>query len=409
MKLTGKKANLFIFIAFFCYLSAYVGRYSYSSALVVIKGMHGEDVAGLVTMFLFFSYGGGQLISGLLSKKFNSVYLVAIGLISSTICNAVLPTLISVNFSIVKYVWLVNGFSQSLLWCNLVKLISLNIEDKKLSSTLIIMTLSVTLGTFLSYALSAWFIGVNAYQLIFYTASALMLVGVVFWLIINLTVKPDKMVEEDKSPVKNEVVLTERVVSKTPFWFFMVSLFCAAIGAGFIRDGVQTWFPTILKDVFGKDDSISTLLSLALPLVSLLGVIIGQKVTDHMKKPAFSSSVALIGTSLLVLIVTLTLQFKLIALVIACFAISVMFMNIVVHNSTGVLPFRMKNYIHVGFVSGLLDSFIYVGSGIATYVLGALSSTLGWTEVFTIIIIVSFVLGVLSLIGSFINVKTEQF
>ena len=270
------------------------------------------------------------------------------------------------------------------------------------------MTLSVTLGTFLSYALSALYIDLEIYEAIFYTASALMLVGVVFWLIINL--KNAKFVSgEESKPTENKVILTEKVVSKTPFYFFMFSLFVAAIGAGFIRDGVQTWFPTILEDVFGMGESISTLLSLALPLVSLVGVIIGQKVTDHMKKPAISSGVSLLGTALLILIVTLTLKYELVALVILCFAISVMFMNIVVHNSTGVLPFRMKNYIHVGFISGLLDSFIYVGSGVATYVLGALSSTLGWSDVFTIIIIVAGVLGVISLIGGLINVKTEKF
>ena len=409
MKLTGKKANLFIFIAFFCYLVAYVGRYSYSSVLVVLKDIHGEDVTGLVTMFLFFSYGGGQLVSGLLSKKFNSVYLVAIGLTVSTACNLVLPLFINLNFNIVKFVWLVNGFAQSLLWCNLVKLISLNLEEKKISSTLIIMTFSVTLGTFLSYALSAWFINAEVYQAIFYTAGGLMAVGVVFWLIINLSFgKGRKGEQTSEEAPKNEVVLTERVTSKTPFVFFIISLFIAAIGAGFIRDGVQTWFPTILKDVYGMDGSLSTLLSLALPLVSLVGVVIGQKVTDHMKRPALSSGVALIGTALLVLVVTLTLNYKIVALVIACFAVSVMLMNIVVHNSTGVMPFRMKNYIHVGFISGLLDSFIYVGSGVATYALGALSGVLGWNEVFTIIIIVAGVLGVISLIGSFINVKTES-
>ena len=101
------------------------------------------------------------------------------------------------------------------------------------------------------------------------------------------------------------------------------------------------------------------------------------------------------------------LKFNVLALVIVCFALSVMLMNIVVHNSTGVMPFAMKNYLHVGLISGLLDSFIYLGSGIATYTLGVLSENHGWNGVFTVIVIVSLVIGVIGFIGGFIKPKTK--
>ncbi|MBR6737292.1 MAG: MFS transporter [Clostridia bacterium] len=406
MKLTGKKATLFIFICWLAYISAYLGRYSYSSVLTVLEGVYGKDVTGLVTMFLFFSYGLGQFVSGMLSKKFNSIYLIAIGLFTSALCNLLVPVLIGVNFGFVKYLWLVNGFAQSLLWCNLVKLISIYLDDAKTSSTLIIMSTTVTLGTFITYGLSAMFIELNVYKMSFYTASMVMTVALITWLVCGLSLTGGKV--HDKTEQKTEVVLTERVTSKPALALFMVSLFVAAISAGFIRDGIQTWFPTILKDVFGVGDSFSTLLTLTLPLVSFVGVFIGQKVTDNMKKPAISSGVSLIGTALFVLIVTLTLKLQIIAIVIICFAFAVMLMNIVVHNSTGVMPFRMKSYMHVGFISGLLDSFIYVGSGLATYVLGALSDYLGWVDVFTILIIVALITGVLALIGGFISVKTQR-
>lgn len=405
-KLNGKKLVLFVFAAWFAYFTAYLGRYSYSSNLVAIESAYNIDKGslGLVSTLLFFSYGGGQFVSGMLSKRFNSIYLVLIGLISSVICNALVPLCLDDAFFMVKYLWVINGFAQSLLWCNIVKLISIYVPGNSLSNVLIIMTASVTLGTFGIYGISALFMELNAFKLSFVFASILMFIAASVWIVVMLWSTRGKKVDVK---AKEKVVLEYAPVKNAPFYIFLVSLMMAAVAGGFIRDGIQTWFPTILENTFGLKGSFSVLLSLTLPLVSFIGVVFGQKITDHMKKPAISSGVALIVSGAMVLIVSLTLDLKILTLFIVCFAITVMLMNIVVHNSTGVMPFNMSNYMHVGMISGVLDAFIYLGSGIATYTLGALSETYGWGGVMTVIYIVGFIIGVLALISAFMSVKLK--
>lgn len=47
----------------------------------------------------------------------------------------------------------------------------------------------------------------------------------------------------------------------------------SAIGNSFIRDGVITWLPTILKTDFGFGDSSAVLITMGLSLLSCAGIL----------------------------------------------------------------------------------------------------------------------------------------
>lgn len=70
-------------------------KYSYNANINRIMPFfnvnHAE--AGLVSTFFFFSYGAGQIIHGLLSKHYNSRYLVSCALAVSAIINIVVRLL----------------------------------------------------------------------------------------------------------------------------------------------------------------------------------------------------------------------------------------------------------------------------------------------------------------------------
>ena len=80
---------------------------------------------------LFFSYGAGQIVSGILGDKVRPQWLILAGLILTIACNAVFPLFSSVVP--MTAVWTVNGFAQALFWPPLLKLLTQYIPAEKFS------------------------------------------------------------------------------------------------------------------------------------------------------------------------------------------------------------------------------------------------------------------------------------
>ena len=66
-----QQSNLIIFLCWAAYTAAYIGRLNFNAYIEPIRSQLGatKTELGLVSSFLFFSYGAGQLIHGILSKK----------------------------------------------------------------------------------------------------------------------------------------------------------------------------------------------------------------------------------------------------------------------------------------------------------------------------------------------------
>ncbi len=150
-KLIEKKENKIIFICWLAYTAAYVGRLNFNASIVAIisdLGVTKAD-AGLVSSFFFFAYGAGQLVNGLLSKKYNTKYSVTIALASSCVINLAMTFCDGIDE--MKYLWLFNGVFQSILWSSLIKTLSDNLADNKLPKAVMVMSTTVASGTFMVY------------------------------------------------------------------------------------------------------------------------------------------------------------------------------------------------------------------------------------------------------------------
>lgn len=95
-KKTRKCVGLLLFLSWLAYTAANVGRMNYSASMVAVIEETGaaKDSAGLVASFFFFAYGAGQLVNGLLCKRYHTriaVFLAHCGVGGSQPCVAVLP------------------------------------------------------------------------------------------------------------------------------------------------------------------------------------------------------------------------------------------------------------------------------------------------------------------------------
>lgn len=388
----SKKENRIIFICWLAYVIAYVGRLNYSASIVAITTSMGVDkaAAGLVGSFFFFVYGIGQLVNGIMSSRYNSRLMVFISLFVSSVINLIMP--MCGDISVMKYIWLINGAVQSILWSTLLKTISEFVSDEKMPRAILIMSTPNTFGTFIVYGLSALMVKISTWKTTFYISAALLLITSFIWFFVYGNDKPQIVIEKvskDKSKASYGHALI--------FSIIMIAL--AGIANGFIKDGINTWVPNVLYEEFGVSQSLSILLTLLLPLIATLSAGIIKKIHDHIESHSAMNALLYVVTAVLCGGIMLFLHIHNIVFIMICFVLISAVMSMVNNVITSMYPLNRRHLLGSGFAAGLLNTFCYVGSTLTSYSLGAVSQKSGWNMVFVIMLMISVAATVISVIG----------
>ena len=395
------QALFLIFLGWLVYTASYLGKVNYSANITQIIDFYDvtKAEAGIVPTFFFFAYGAGQVFNGFLCKKYNVKWMVFISLFISATINLIIA--VSSNFSIMKWLWLINGFVLSILWPTLVRLLSDVLPQKKLGTSSVVMGTTVAIGTLIVYGLSSIFAIFDKFKLAFYVAGFTVIIVAVIWMLFY-----NKAVNGAKKEKDEEVTQTqtgEEAVHqqdggykqrKILFASIYILCFCA-IGVNLIKDGLTTWVPSILKEEFSMSDSLSIFLTLFLPVLAVFGNAFALKVHD--KIPDYINHCvavfAVIAVFIGVIIGSLTLKtvsFMLIGLVAANFLASSL--NSLI---TSIFPLFMRGQVNSGLIAGILNGTCYVGSAASSYGLGAIADKYGWTAVFWVLIAFCFITFVL--------------
>ncbi len=389
--LRNKKSDFLIFLCWAAYTCAYVARLNYNASMVEILSQLGttKEEAGLVSSFFFFAYGAGQLVNGLLSKRYNTRYSVAVALAGSCIINLLMTFYQDIDT--MKYLWFFNGAFQSVLWSSLIKTLSDNLADNKLSKAVMVMSTTVASGTFTAYGLAALFSALKmSWTSIFYVASAVVGIVVVLWF-----VGIGKIESSRQKNVKNEAVY-EKKLSVTPALAVSIAvILVSAISNGFIKDGVTTWVPSIMKEEFGVPSSLSIIITLVLPVLSIFGTSLVNVLHKREKNENVLNGIFYFGALIVTGLIILTVNLKSVPVTLALFGCVACLMSAVNNVITSVVPLYSRDKIDSGLAAGLLNTFCYVGSTMSTSLLGRIADTKGWNDVFICILIftvVSFVL-----------------
>ena len=402
--LSNKKSNLLIFLCWAAYTVAYVGRLNYNASMVEILSQMGatKEAAGTVSSFFFFAYGAGQLINGLLSKKYNTKYSVTVALAASCIIN--LAMTFCQEIESMKYLWFLNGAFQSILWSSIIKTLSDNLADSKLSKAVMVMSTTVASGTFAAYGLAALFsyLGLD-WTTIFYVASILVGAVAVLWFIGMSTVKKEKAEKEvAQKKVKSNL-------SFTPVFIISIAvILISAISNGFIKDGITTWVPSILKEEFGVSSSLSIIVTLLLPVLSIFGTSLVNALHKKQKDENALNGIFYFVAIIFTVLIILTLNLKLVPLTLLLFGGIACLMSAVNNVITSVVPLYSRDKIDSGFSAGLLNTFCYIGSTLATSMLGKIADTKGWNDVFVCILIFTAVSFVICFVSAVLNKKARK-
>lgn len=374
-----------------CSLVYFVSYFSRKDFAAVMAGMISEGAigrvnAGLAGTMLFAFYGVGQLVSGYLGDKIKPKYLIIIGLSATAVCNALMPI---VPEGGMIAVWGVNGLAQAMLWPPIVKILSTHLDHKTFVTANLVVTSAAHVATVLLYVFVPICLTFMAWQTVFFTASILAACSMIaFALLLGLVlpsesevtsvenVKDDTKVKATSHNDENILAILKRSG--------VVTVFACIIVCGFLRDGIESWLPTLYSEAFNRDVSESTLLSIILPIFSIISISV---VTALHKRKTFNNEV--MGAAILfggALLCAIPLAFfvqmegrvfgvlSLLLTALICGAMhGVNFLLI------SCLPGRFASIGRSATVSGVCNSCVYIGAAISTYGIALVSELMGWS------------------------------
>ena len=364
------------------YFASYFSRKTFAVVMVEMleKGAIDRGVAGLVGTALFVFYGLGQLISGYLGDKISPKYLMFSGLMVSAVCNLLLP--LCENQYLMIPIWAVNGFAQALLWPPIVRILSDNLSHEKYVTANLIVTCGAHVSTIILYLYAPICISFMSWESIFFTSTVFcVVVGVIFLIAMSFIVSKEKEKAELNTP--------DNAMSKEPlFGVFkrsgVLMIFVCIIAMGFLRDGIESWLPTLYSEAFGRDSSESILVSVALPIFSIISLFVVRiihkgKVFNNEARGAgilFAISVVLcIPLSILISLESTAcriLCLLLAGLVCACMH-SCNFLLI------SCVPGRLAKTGRASTVGGFCNACTYIGAAGSMYGIALVSKHLGWS------------------------------
>ena len=385
--------------AYFC---SYITRVNYKtviSAIVESENLKMDAAAAALTG-LFITYGIGQLISGWIGDRIRPKYLIAGGLILSSVMNVILP--LKMNISYMTAVWCVNGFGQALIWPPIVKTLSDFLGEKDYRHSAVRVLWGANIAVILLYLVCPLIISLtDEWRYIFYISAAIGLAGAaaVYLTLTLLETKYSSPSDPSVPSVKTDTEVSGPELQpekrleggKGLFVLLFAMLILTMAVQGALRDGVDSWMPSYISSTFDLGTSVSILSGVILPIFSIISYSVSTWVFEKLIKNEMLCSAAFFGGAVVCSLILIMLRrmpsadesaavhIIRIALSLLTIALFVGCMHAVNMICTCFVPERFKTFGNVSFVSGLTNFGTYVGSAAATYGFALITEKSGWT------------------------------
>lgn len=393
-KLTDKKSvNKYAILFMFTYFVSYLTRINFAAIIAEIEKSDGisNTILGLAVSGSSIFYGAGQLVSGYMGDRIQPKKLIGYGLILTTITNCLIPLAPTPYLMIV--LWCINGLIQAFMWPPLVRLMGCLFSRDDYSRACVIVSWGSSMGTILIYLISPAIIALAGWRYVFlFSASCGVIMAVLWWKLCPLI------------PSKPTSAITENdTKNKSSIFSIFSPLFCFILLAialqGALRDGVTNWTPTYITKTFNVNAEFAILSSVILPIFSILSFHIASKVyTKKLNNPLSCAGlffvIGMAASAILTLFhnTSMPLSVALAALLCGCMhGVNLMLVCNV--------PSHYEKYGRISFVSGLINSFTYIGSAVSTSAFAAIAESTGnWQLIIGIWSIIA-LLGAIIVIG----------
>jgi len=289
----NKDAWLLLISCFLVYVAMMVCKSIYNAEIIeVIKEFKiTKAVAGYPTTAYYFTYGFAQLVIAKVLPKLNLHKYLLITMSLSGI-STFLVSFANEMWQIL-ILFALNGIFHAALWPSCVLVIGKYLPVRMQSTANGLMSVGFAVGFIISYLSSALFIGISdctqkfvgisGWKITFLIFGALTLIPTIIFS--SKLKKAEKNNETnlvaDKAPDSNvSKHLNHKLIKKYLAVFYsLVLIVIFLVNTAYY--GVNTWIPNLMSDEFNVSSEFSTLLTVLVPIVSLIGPLWAIKFTNH--------------------------------------------------------------------------------------------------------------------------------
>jgi len=371
MKNTPKK-SIFGWIFLCCwmtYMTAYLCRVNFSSAMPAITGERGYDegMLGIIGAVYYGAYACGQLVSGYFSDRIRAHRFILTALAGTMLCNIGMAFFSA--FPLMLILWGLNGCFQSMFWCTIIRVLAQNIPASRRAAISSAISMGMPIAYIISWGVLGRLLDGAAVKWYFLIPSFVCIPLMAGWLLLS-----GKMNREVSSEKKNGQGIRHLAGFVRKEHLLPMMLVCLL--HGLVKEGAAYWMPLLLSGMEGQLAISPYLAVCIMPAVNFLGVIVSRVMLEKQgKRPLLILIVLLVSVSFLCIGLLLNsnglFMVGLTALISGCCYAS---NNLLM----GFIPMQYTGQNMVASVIGLFDFSAYVGAAISTYVLGKLLSSAGF-------------------------------
>ncbi len=370
-KLTGKPLAWVLTLIYF---ASYVTRINLAAVIqeIITDTGFGKSELAVVLVCLSVTYGLGQIVNGYLGDRIKPQNLIFMGLLLASSINLCLPFLAH-SVAIMAVLWAVNGFAQAMMWPPIVKILVACCDDYMYGYSVVRISWGSSFGTIAVYLLAPAIIGLFGWQGVFIICAAVGLAVSALWFFLKRGIDlGEQMTSHRVSDSKEKFSFPKAAL------FPMLFIALGIIFQGMLRDGVSSWMPTYLAEVFDFGNQTSIFCTLSLAVFS----IVMFQVAGVVYRKFFKNEVTCGGVIFAFAAAAALLMFFLFE---GGAAISIIAMTLITGCMHGVnlmlithVPKRFRKYGSISTISGIINSCTYIGAAISTYGVALLSELVGW-------------------------------
>ena len=358
---------IFLFSA--AYLISYLTRINFGAIISEMESQTGmaRSLLSQAVTGAFITYGAGQLISGFLGDRIQPKRLVLFGLLLTAAMNLSVPFCMSAT--LLTLVWAVNGFAQSLMWPPMVRLMVTLLSGEDYKKACFVVTCAGSMGTVLIYLTSPLIITAFSWKMVFCFCSVAAILMAIFWQKNCVNV-----------PIEHAVpkVVGGEVNNQGLFSPLLIAILFVITLCGILRDGVTTWMPSYISETYQLSSTTSILTGVIMPIFGILCSRLAMIVYRKMPMNPILCAGIFFGVGAAAALGINVLTGSSAAASVGLTAVLTGCMHGVNLMLISMLPPFFQKKGNISFISGLLNSFVYIGSAISTYGIALISESRGW-------------------------------
>lgn len=384
-KPSGGRYKLLIALCCLLYFTSYITRLNYSASIAGILEATTltKEQTGLIGTMLFITYGVGQIVSGLLGDRIKPERIILAGLITTTVCNVVFPLCSQV--AALAVVWGINGFAQAMFWPPLVRILAEKLPEGKFAPACFYISAAAQIANILIYLLVPLLLVTLGWKSVFFISAGFAVLVAVVWIVGYRFVLADPTIAHMRTPTEKPAQTAAPAAEKQPIGFGKLLLLCgmpfilpAITMQGFLKDGMTTWMPSYIADIFHLQASMAILSSVVMPVFSIVIVYLVSVLFKKVFRNEMTASVCYFGVAAGLNLLLFFFSDKNAILSLTLAALTVGCMHGVNLMLITYVPVHFAAYGKASTASGLTNAFAYLGSAASSYLIALLAGKIGW-------------------------------